>query len=137
MSHPDALPELFLDRSLGAKQVPAALRAEGYRLVTMAEHYGVPADQDVADIDWLRLCGERGWLALMKDERIRYVEAEKRALVDHRVRAAVITNGNLSAEVMAARIIRALPDLALICADRQGPFLYAMQQNRIDEIALD
>ena len=111
MSHPDALPELFLDRSLGAKRVPAALRAEGYRLVTMAEHYGVPADQDVADTDWLRLCGERGWLALMKDERIRYVDAEKRALLDHRVRAAVITNGNLSAELMAERIIRALPDL--------------------------
>ena len=34
MSHPDGLPDLFLDRSLGRKVVPTLLRAEGLRLVT-------------------------------------------------------------------------------------------------------
>ena len=45
MSHPDELPDLFIDRSLGRIKVPALLRAEGLRLVTLAEHYGVPADE--------------------------------------------------------------------------------------------
>ncbi len=137
MSHPDGLPDLFLDRSLGRKKVPELLRAEGLRLVTLAEHYGIPADETVEDTDWLRLCGERRWLAVMKDDRIRYVEAERRALVENRVLAAVITNASLSAEDMATRIIRALTDLAEICSERQGPFLFALHQRRLEELSLD
>ncbi len=73
----------------------------------------------------------------MKDNRIRYVGAERRALVESRVRAAVITNANLPASEMAERIIRALTDLAAICREREGPFLFALQQNRLNEISLD
>ena len=137
MSHPDGLPDLFLDRSLGRKKVPEMLRAEGLRLVTPAEHYGVPHDETIQDTEWLHLCGEREWLAIMKDDRIRYVGAERKALIENHVRTAVITNANLSAADMVARIIRALPDLAEISRDRRGPFLVALQQNRIDEIGLD
>ena len=137
MSHPDGLPDLFLDRSLGRKKVPELLRAEGLRLVTLAEHYGIPHDETVEDVEWLQLCGKRGWFAVMKDDRIRYVGAERRALVDSRVRAAVITNANLPAPEMVERIIRALTDLAAICEEREGPFLFALQQNRLDEISLE
>ncbi len=42
MSHPDGLPDLFLDRSLGRVRVPALLRAAGVRLVTLSERYGIP-----------------------------------------------------------------------------------------------
>ncbi len=38
MSHPDGLPDLFLDRSLGRKKIPTLLRDAGLRLVTLAEH---------------------------------------------------------------------------------------------------
>ena len=61
---------------------------------------------------------------------------ERRALVENRVRAAVITNANLSAEEMARRIIRAVPDLARVCGERAGPFLFALQATRIEEIEL-
>jgi PIN like domain len=137
VSHPDGLPDLFLDRSLGRKKVPELLRAEGIRLVTLAEHYGVPNDETIADTEWLELCGERGWLAVMKDDRIRYVGAERQALFEFGVMAAVITNANLPAVEMAARIIRALTDLAQICGDRDRPFLYALYQNRIEDIPLN
>ena len=105
--------------------------------MTLAEHYGIPNDETIDDTEWLQLCGERGWLAVMKDDRIRYVGAERTALVESRVRAAVITNANLPAADMAERIIRALTDLAEICGQRKGPFLFALQQNRLDEISLD
>ena len=55
MSHPDGLPDLFLDRSLGRIVVPNLLRAAGLRLVTLAEHDGIPEDEDVTDEDWLEL----------------------------------------------------------------------------------
>ncbi len=51
MSHPAALPDLFLDRSLGGIKVPGLLRDAGLRLVTLSEHYGVPADERVADTE--------------------------------------------------------------------------------------
>jgi hypothetical protein len=49
-----ALPDLFIDRSLGRLRVPAGLRAVGLRLVTLAEHDGVPADKNIEDTTWLR-----------------------------------------------------------------------------------
>lgn len=88
MSHPDGLPDLFLDRSLGRKKVPELLRAQGIRLITLAEHYGIPDDETIADTE-------------------------------------------------ASRIIRALDDLEQVCVDRARPFLYALHQNRIEDIPLD
>lgn len=84
MPHPDGLPELFLDRSLGRIKVPRLLRDAGLNPVTLAEHYGIPADESVPDEDWLQLSGERGWAVFMKDTRIRYNPAERAAVGDHR-----------------------------------------------------
>jgi PIN like domain len=133
VSHPDELPELFLDRSI---KVPSLLRDHGLRLTTLAEHYGIPADESVADTEWLRLVGERNWIAFMKDDRIRYVPAERAALIDNGVRAFVITNRNLPADLMVQRIVSAIPTIAEICRVRSGPFLYAIQATRVDEIDL-
>jgi hypothetical protein len=90
-------PLFFVDRSLGRVRVPALLRESGWALVTLSEHYGVPQDEAVDDVAWLRLAGERGWPVLMKDERIKYRTAERRALIDHGVRAFCVTSGNLNA----------------------------------------
>lgn len=88
-------PLFFVDRSLGRVRVPALLRESGWALITLSEHYGVPHDEAVDDVAWLLLAGERGWPVLMKDERIKYPTAERRALIDHGVRAFCLTSGNL------------------------------------------
>lgn len=62
MPHPDRLPDLFLDRFLGRIKVPDLLRTAGLRLVTLAEHYGIPADEDIADEEWLRLASSQSWV---------------------------------------------------------------------------
>jgi hypothetical protein len=54
-------PKFFLDRSLGRKAVPEVLRADGWEIVTLAEHYGVPADEQVADVDWIKNAAGQGW----------------------------------------------------------------------------
>jgi hypothetical protein len=41
VSQPDQPPRFFLDRSLGRRAVPEALRADGWHLITLAEHYGM------------------------------------------------------------------------------------------------
>lgn len=53
MSQPEHPPRYLLDRSLGRRAVPEALRADGWDLITLAEHYGMPADEQVADTEWI------------------------------------------------------------------------------------
>lgn len=76
-------PRFFLDRSLGRKAVPETLRTDGWDFVTLAEHYGIPADQQVADTTWIQEAAERGRPILMKDKRIRYRPAEISAVITH------------------------------------------------------
>lgn len=72
MLTPEAQPRFFLDRSLGRVAVPGLLRDGGWDLITLAEHYGVPEDEGVADPEWIQEAAMRGWPILMKDKRIRY-----------------------------------------------------------------
>ncbi len=131
-----ALPTLFLDRSLGRIKVPALLRAHGLELVTLAEHYGIPADEDVTDERWLADAGAEGRAVLMKDDRIRYRQVERAALVTSAVRAFCLTSGNLKAAEMAQRFIDDTDRMVAACA-APGPFLYAVQARGIRAIDLD
>lgn len=120
MPHPDGLPELFVDRSLGRIQVPALLRQAGLRLTTLAERYGIPADEKVTDEQWLRDAGERGEAVLMKDERIRYRAAEKDAITRWNVRAFCLARGNLAAPAMAELFLSNLSHMSAICFEHQS-----------------
>ena len=51
MSAPEQQPKFFLDRSLGRVAIPALLRADGWELVTLAGHYGVPEAERIADTE--------------------------------------------------------------------------------------
>jgi hypothetical protein len=133
--HPDGLPEFFLDRSLGRRQVPDLLRAAGLRLRTLSEVYGIPADESIADVDWLERAGARGWVVLMKDERIRYRPAERQALVSHKVRAFCLTSGNLRAHQMAELYLSSIEQIAAASRD-PGPFLYAVSSHGLRRLDL-
>jgi len=136
LGHPEGLPELFLDRSLGRRQVPDLLRAAGLRLHTLAEVCGIPADETIADVDWLAMAGREGWVVLMKDDRIRYRPVERAAVIDHRVRAFCLTSGNLRARDMAALYLAVLDRLAAACTE-PGPFLFTVSRAGLRRIDLD
>lgn len=134
--HPDGLPELFLDRSLGRRQVPTLLRDVGLRLKTLAEVYGIPADETVADTEWLARAGQQGWVVLMKDDRIRYRPVEYAAVLDHQVRAFCLNSGNLRAAEMARRFIDVLDQITEACS-QPGPFLYTVSSVGLRRVRLD
>lgn len=136
MSHPSGLPDLFLDRSLGRIQVPLLLREEGLRVVTLADHYGIPADERVMDIEWLELAGGNRWAVFMKDARIRGRTAERNAVTEFAVRCFCITRQDLTAVQMAERYIEHLRAITAACAE-PGPFIYAVHKHRIEQLDLD
>jgi hypothetical protein len=133
--HPQGLPDLFIDRSLGRIQVPLLLRSAGLRIHTLAEVFGVPADEKVTDVEWLTKAGDEGWPVLMKDERIRYRPAERAALVSAKVQAFCLIKGNLRAAPMAEIFIGAINAIATACQS-PGPFLYAASTTGLRRIDL-
>jgi hypothetical protein len=133
--HPDGLPELFLDRSLGRHKVPTLLRAAGLRLRTLAEVYGIPADENVEDVDWLTRAGTEGWPVLMKDDRIRYRPAEREALLAHAVQAFCLSNGNLPSAAMAEQYLAVLPAITRAC-HTPGPFLHVVSRTGLRAVRL-
>lgn len=135
MSHPDGLPDLFLDRSLGRIKVPTLLRDAGLRLVTLSEHYGIPTDETVPDQQWLELAGSQGWAVFMKDTRIRYNPAEREAVKTHDVRCFCLSSQSLTGDAMATRFLNNLTRIAAAC-ERPGPYIYAVHKNRIEELTL-
>jgi hypothetical protein len=96
--------------------VPEALRADGWDLITLAEHYGMPADEQVADTEWIEEAAKRGWPIPMKDKRIRHRQAEIAAVPEHKAHCSVITRGDLPSADMARRFIAnvaGLPGISL------------------------
>ena len=134
MSHPEGLPRLFLDRSLGSVQVPRLLRQAGLDLVTMAEYYG-RADQEIADPEWLGLVGSNDWVAFTKDEGIRFQASNREALIEHKVRCFYLARQDLAAIEMAARFLRNLPAIARACI-RPGPFMVAIYPSTIRKMPI-
>jgi hypothetical protein len=126
VSHPAGLPDLFIDRSLGRIQVPGLLRATGLRLTTrlttLAERYGVPDDETVSDVTWLREAGQRGEAVFMKDARVRYNPAEKQTVREYRVRAFCLARQTLTATAMAQLFLDHIDAISIACQEkRPGP----------------
>jgi hypothetical protein len=129
VSHFPSPPEFFVDRSLGRHQVPGALRAAGWALRTHREVYG-DRDEEVPDAEWLEYCGREELAVLSKDKRLRYRPQEIAAIGEHRVRAFVLTSGNLRAAAQARRFMDSRARIEDAC-EASGPFVYAVQATRI------
>jgi hypothetical protein len=130
-SQPDAaaLPHVFVDRSLGAVQLPAMLRQVGFVLTTMREHYGEPQAQRVADVE-IALTAQRSWIGFHKDANIRRNEVERRTVLDTGARMFCVPRADITAADAAARFIRNLSAI-VAAAQGPGPYIYSVQQNRI------
>jgi uncharacterized protein with PIN domain len=127
---PEKPPRFFIDRSLGRIAVPRLLRADGWDVITLSEHYGMPADESVADAEWIREAASQNWPILMKDKRIRTRRAEIEAVVENNARCFVITRGDLTSADMANRFL-ANKAAILAAADNPGPFIYSVLADRL------
>jgi len=133
VSPPAPQPKFFIDRSLGRVAVPTGLRDDGWDVVTLAQHYGMPRDEQVADTEWIVDAASQGWAILMKDKRIRHRSAEIEAVVAHRAKCFVITRGDLTSTDMLQRFIankKAIYHLTMT----PGPYIYSVQQDRLDQL---
>ena len=130
------LPTFFIDRDLGRIAFPDGLRAAGLSIVTIAEHYGVQASEQVEDETWMFEAAEHDWPVFCCDSkhRKRRRPAERAALLDSGLREFVL-NGNVTAQENVVRVRANLEAIATACT-RPGPFVYRVHPNRIEVLRL-
>jgi len=106
----------FLDRCLGAYELPGILRAAGLRVEVHKDHF----NSDIDDTVWISEVGKRSWAIITKDNRVKSRQIEVVALLRSGQPTFVLSSGNTTASENAKAILRALPDM-LGCIDTQQP----------------
>jgi hypothetical protein len=96
---------------LGRKKVPDALRAAGVEVRAHDELF----PQATHDVTWLREAGANGWVVLTRDDRIRYNQLEKQAVLAAKVRFFSIMSSSLTGDEAAALLVSALGAISRLC----------------------
>lgn len=117
---PPNAPTFYVDESIFSNALVQSLSSAGVAFATV----GRDVPPGAADEVWLEICGRRGWVALTRDQRIRYRTLEKRALKDYHVGAFTFTGGQATAQQTAQRIFVLLPSLLRIATSEPKPFIY-------------
>ena len=93
------------------------------------ERHGQHFAPGTEDTEWLPFVGEKGWLLLTKDKRIRYNELEKDAVREHKVREFYFSSGNFSGVEMAEMLIDALRDMVRVFRRQKPPFIASITKS--------
>ena len=115
----------FIDRSLGIDPIRTELTKAGLAVEIHDTHFA----RDEEDRVWLRTVGERGWVVLTKDQRLRYRPLEIAALRASKARVFVLTAGNLRGVEIAAVFLAALPRIFKVLHSVPGPFVARVSQS--------
>lgn len=87
------------------------------------ERHGQHFSPGTPDTAWLPFVGEKGWILITKDKRIRFNDLEKEAVVTYRVREFCFASGNYSGAEMAMMLVVALPEMIRLCGKQAPPFI--------------
>jgi hypothetical protein len=100
-------PVFLVDRDLGSKVVPDALRKAGCTVEVHSDHF----DGETPDHEWIRTAGERGWFVITHDDKIRYNPLTRKAVLKRRVGVFIVAvkaraNGSLLAKATSDAVPR-------------------------------
>ncbi|MGH7737441.1 MAG: hypothetical protein ACREMP_06195 [Candidatus Tyrphobacter sp.] len=109
----------FVDRSLGGKVVPEALRRLGLNVEVHDDHFA----QNETDRAWLAAVARKGWIILSKDSAIRRRLVERQEIINAGASAFFLIRGNLTGLQMAEAFNKAIPAIRKILDRTSGPVL--------------
>jgi hypothetical protein len=113
-------PVFLVDRDLGSKAVPDALKKVGCAVEVHADHFPGEAPDHV----WIKVAGERGWFVLTHDDRIRYNPLAKQAALDGGVGVFIVAvkGRDVNGALLAHTVVVALPRLTRFISANGRPF---------------
>lgn len=114
----------FLDRALGKRFIVQALSKHNPEIkVKVLDDY---FESNVVDEEWLRFVGQKGWIAITKDKRIRYRTPALEIIREEKVKLFIFTKGNLTGQQMGEILIKAIPKIKTFLAKYKPPFIVTM-----------
>ena len=105
----------------------AALKGAGLLVEPYYEHFSL---DNVSDREWLRLVGEKGWIALSHNKNIRYERDELDDLMIHGVKAFFFIIGKGPHSALAETVIRNLRRINRLIRKHDEPFAAKVYQGR-------
>ena len=107
----------FTDRDLG-KSFPEILSSNGLTVERHTDHFA----PDTPDEVWLATIGERGWIGLTHNRRIRYTPNERDAVMRHGVGLLVIV-GAVPFPELARSFVASLSSIEHFLRRHKPPFI--------------
>jgi PIN like domain len=105
---------------MAKKLIAEKLRQSAIKVEIHDDHF----PQNAADQHWIAEVGEKGWVVLIKHDRIRYRPAALAAYRRHKVRVFIFGSGEMKAQEMADAFLKALPKISPVCCSPGGAFLF-------------
>ena len=110
------------------------MREAGARI----EHAGKAFPFGARDEVWLNACGERGWIVLTRDQRIRRRVLEREAIRQSGAAVFALTAGQATALETAEVVLRLLVKFGNMSLSEPKPFLYTFgRAGRLNRVRLD
>lgn len=88
------------------------------------EHAGQAFPSGTPDYVWLSACGQRGWIVLTRDQRIRRRLIEREAIKQSGAAVFALTAGQATAAETTEVITSLLPKLVNTAISESKPFLF-------------
>ena len=99
--------------------VPDALRKIGLNVEVHADHFA----HDAPDTEWLKKCGEAGWIVLAKDRAIKKNPLEREAIFTYGLAAFFLIKAGATGEENAQAIVKAAYKIIGILENQRRPFI--------------
>ena len=112
-------PVLFLDENTTSRLVIDALKSAGFKIEIHRDHFSAGTEDAV----WLKEVAKRKWIAITRDQRIRYCPNEIAAVRQSGARMIFVTGGNLGSAELAALLATHAIKLGHFIDQRKGPFM--------------
>ena len=116
----------FLDRGLGSRTVPQALRDAGWVLETMDERYGKASSQKIQDTQWIEEAALAGDVLLGKDLAIARNTLEAQVIYMASARVFTLSNATLSGQIMAQWYLANEVKIVETAIRASGPYVMAV-----------
>ncbi len=110
---------VYIDRNLGNFTIAEAIRATGVRVEIHDDHL----PPDAPDEDWIALVAKNSWLAITKDQRIRYRSFEKHAIIHYKAKVLVLRAKDVTGKDMGEILAKAINKIRHFAEKHKAPFI--------------
>lgn len=128
---------LYFDRHFGKRFYEALVRLRPPFVVEYHHSKKNNFHQAMHDDEWLKICGERGWVACSHDQKFHDIAVEATAIKQHGVGAFYLPGASLPTWYKMDYLIRSYPKIVNAANSTKKPFIYRVHPTlRFERISL-